>query len=712
MTRDSHALSWHAQQKIRAKQLRSSAGHRAREDSREQLCDGSDVAWFDNALVRNALRSFTPRVPRTPPDRAPTPPASAATAPSSSPTPIWARAAARPRRWPTSWPTTTATRSSGRRHRRWLAAEAPLVLDGGAAARSCAEILRKVDAGTRVIFVPGNHDEFARDYAGRLFAGIEVINEAIHETADGKRLLGAAWRPLRRRHRLRQMAGPSRRLGLRHGAALATTCCSRCASALGLPYWSLSAWLKHKVKNAVEYISRFEEIVAHEARLRGVDGVVCGHIHHAEIRMIGDVLYLNDGDWVESCSALVEDARGNMEILRWATPPQRRAHGAAKLAARAAARKPRLYPRRAAAPGAGAHSRRGGAFEDPDRHRCLGAAGQWRGAHAGDRWARTWPRWATTCAMTRRQGRLHLADADLSGNPPGAVSSGGRWTREIRDFAPDAVHIATEGTLGLAARAHLHQARHRLHHLLPHPLSPNMSMPAFRFMPENAGLALAALVPCARHRDDGGDPDAEARTGRRMAFKHLRIWSRGVDVEQFHPIAGRHACPMKARSGSMSAAWRSRRISRPSWRWTCPAPRWWWATARPAAALAQKYPAVKFARRPDGRGLVRAYAASDVFVFPSRTDTFGLVLLEALACGLPVAAYPVEGPRDVVGPTCRAAPGGGAGRGPAQGLPGGAGHRPRARHPVTPRAFAEGHSWRACTLQFLRNLAVEPDLTD
>ena len=94
---------------------------------------------------------------------------------------------------------------------------------------------------------------------------------------------------------------------------------------MGLPYWSLSAWLKHKVKNAVEYISRFEEIVAREAQLRGVDGVVCGHIHHAEIRRIGDVLYLNDGDWVESCTALVEDASGHMEILRWQTPPQRSA---------------------------------------------------------------------------------------------------------------------------------------------------------------------------------------------------------------------------------------------------------------------------------------------------------------------------------------------------------------------------------------------------
>ena len=102
-----------------------------------------------------------------------------------------------------------------------------------------------------------------------------------------------------------------------------TTFCFAVRKELGLPYWSLSAWLKHKVKNAVEYISRFEEIVAAEAEKRGVDGVVCGHIHHAEIRRIGDVLYLNDGDWVESCSALVEDARGNLEILRWATPVQR-----------------------------------------------------------------------------------------------------------------------------------------------------------------------------------------------------------------------------------------------------------------------------------------------------------------------------------------------------------------------------------------------------
>ena len=187
-----------------------------------------------------------------------------------------------------------------------------------------AQILRKVDQGCRVIFVPGNHDEFARDYVGRLFGGIETVNEAIHVTADDKRL----W--VLHGDRFDGVIGCAKWLAhvgdWAYGMALSwNEMLFKARKALGLPYWSLSAWLKHKVKNAVEFISRFEEVVAAEARRRGVDGVVCGHIHHAEIRMIGDVLYLNDGDWVESCSALVEDARGNMEILRWALPPQRNA---------------------------------------------------------------------------------------------------------------------------------------------------------------------------------------------------------------------------------------------------------------------------------------------------------------------------------------------------------------------------------------------------
>jgi UDP-2,3-diacylglucosamine pyrophosphatase LpxH len=214
--------------------------------------------------------------------------------------------------------------------RRWYWSEAQT--------RVVGEILRKVDGSTRVVFVPGNHDEFARDYAGRLFAGVEIVNEAIHETAQAKRLwvlhgdrfdgviAYAKW--------LAHAGDWAYGMALRLNDLLFAM-----RRRLGLPYWSLSAFLKHKVKNAVEYISRFEEIVAREAEMRGVDGVVCGHIHHAEIRPIGGVLYLNDGDWVESCSALVEDAQGNMEILRWADPQQRHAARLSGPAASVAARR-------------------------------------------------------------------------------------------------------------------------------------------------------------------------------------------------------------------------------------------------------------------------------------------------------------------------------------------------------------------------------------
>ncbi|HVV63857.1 MAG TPA: UDP-2,3-diacylglucosamine diphosphatase [Rhizomicrobium sp.] len=184
--------------------------------------------------------------------------------------------------------------------------------------RCVAEVLRMIDEGTRVVYVPGNHDEFLRSYVGRSVAGVAVVRDAIHVTASGLRLLVihgdqfdgvigcAKW--------LAHLGDRAYSLALRLNDGLHAA-----RRALGLPYWSLSAYLKRAVKNAVEYVSRYEEIVARAAAARGVDGVVCGHIHHAEIRRIGEVLYLNDGDWVESCSALVEDASGNLEILRWAT---------------------------------------------------------------------------------------------------------------------------------------------------------------------------------------------------------------------------------------------------------------------------------------------------------------------------------------------------------------------------------------------------------
>ena len=181
------------------------------------------------------------------------------------------------------------------------------------------EVLRKIDEGTRVIFVPGNHDEFLRDYCGRQIAGIEVVREAIHETADGRRLLilhGDQFDGVIAYAKCLAYLGDwayCTALRLNDGLGFVRR-------HLGLPYWSLSSYLKNAVKNAVEYISRFESAVARAAEARGVDGVVCGHIHKAEVREIGGVLYLNDGDWVESCTALVEDARGNLEILHWAHP--------------------------------------------------------------------------------------------------------------------------------------------------------------------------------------------------------------------------------------------------------------------------------------------------------------------------------------------------------------------------------------------------------
>ncbi len=195
--------------------------------------------------------------------------------------------------------------------RRWYWTEAH--------SRVVHEILHKVDNGTRVIFVPGNHDEFLRPYCGRTYAGIEVVHETVHETADGRRLLVlhgdqfdgviaiAKW--------LAHLGSWAYDKALQVNEGLHAV-----RRALGLPYWSLSAWLKHAVKDAVEYVCRFEDVVAHAAKARGLDGVICGHIHQAQIRTIGNVQYHNDGDWVESCTALVEDARGHLEIVRWAAP--------------------------------------------------------------------------------------------------------------------------------------------------------------------------------------------------------------------------------------------------------------------------------------------------------------------------------------------------------------------------------------------------------
>lgn len=178
------------------------------------------------------------------------------------------------------------------------------------------EVLGKAQNGTKVIYVPGNHDEVLRDYVNLNVAGIELKYEVIHETADNRRLLvihGDHFDGVVKYAKWLAHLGD-----WAYAAALsANDGFNAVRRRFGLPYWSLSAYLKHKVKNAVEYISNYQTAVAREARERGVDGVVCGHIHYAEIKMMDGILYCNDGDWVESCTALVEDSLGNLEIVRW-----------------------------------------------------------------------------------------------------------------------------------------------------------------------------------------------------------------------------------------------------------------------------------------------------------------------------------------------------------------------------------------------------------
>jgi UDP-2,3-diacylglucosamine pyrophosphatase LpxH len=185
------------------------------------------------------------------------------------------------------------------------------------------KLLRKVRKGTRVVFVPGNHDEFARRYVTHTFGGIEVVDDCMHLTADGRRL----W--VTHGDLFDGVIQCAKWLAYVGDAAYEFTLkvnrwFNRARARLGLPYWSLSRYLKHKVKRAVSYIDDFEAAVAREARRRGAHGVVCGHIHHAEIREIDGVLYCNDGDWVESLTALVEHHDGRLEIIhrapRIATP--------------------------------------------------------------------------------------------------------------------------------------------------------------------------------------------------------------------------------------------------------------------------------------------------------------------------------------------------------------------------------------------------------
>ncbi|MBJ7443221.1 MAG: UDP-2,3-diacylglucosamine diphosphatase [Sphingobium sp.] len=178
-------------------------------------------------------------------------------------------------------------------------------------------LMKRAKRGTRVVYIPGNHDEMFRQFTGMNFGGVEIRRKAIHTTADGRKLLvlhGDEFDTIMLAHRWLAFVGDAAYTTLMRLNVVVNAVRQR----MGLPYWSLSKMAKHKVKNAVSFISQFEEVVAHEAGARGVDGVVCGHIHNAEMREIGGVAYYNDGDWVEGCTALVEHDCGRMEVLHWA----------------------------------------------------------------------------------------------------------------------------------------------------------------------------------------------------------------------------------------------------------------------------------------------------------------------------------------------------------------------------------------------------------
>jgi UDP-2,3-diacylglucosamine pyrophosphatase LpxH len=177
-------------------------------------------------------------------------------------------------------------------------------------------LLDKALAGTRVVVLPGNHDEFLREYLGTYFGEVEFVDRTVHTTAQGKTYLvmhgdqfdvvvaHAKW--------LAHLGDWAYRATLRVNLVV-----NWVRRRMGFPYWSLSAWAKQKVKNAVSFIGRFEEALSLEARDSGVDGVICGHIHYADMHDRLGIHYVNTGDWVESCTAVVETEEGVLELVRW-----------------------------------------------------------------------------------------------------------------------------------------------------------------------------------------------------------------------------------------------------------------------------------------------------------------------------------------------------------------------------------------------------------
>lgn len=180
------------------------------------------------------------------------------------------------------------------------------------------KLLRKGRRGARIIYIPGNHDEFLRDYVGTHFGGVEVHEDFVHETAAGEKFLvihGDRFDIVVRHAKWLALLGDwAYRTALNVNIVM-----NMLRRRLGFSYWSLSAWAKMKVKNAINFIGAFEDALANEAHRRHLDGVICGHIHHAKLQQGQAMTYINTGDWVESCTAAVEHQDGTFEIIQWSS---------------------------------------------------------------------------------------------------------------------------------------------------------------------------------------------------------------------------------------------------------------------------------------------------------------------------------------------------------------------------------------------------------
>jgi len=182
-------------------------------------------------------------------------------------------------------------------------------------------ILTRAKRGTKIVYITGNHDEFLRRYSGMSFGSIHLVDEYVHHSPNGKKywvVHGDGYDAVVFNKQWLAVIGD-----VAYDSMLRlNSLFNRARTALGMAQWSLSSYLKNRVRNAFSIISNYETTLAHECMERELDGVICGHIHHPDVKEINGIQYANCGDWVESCSALVEDKQGNLEIINWLTPTQ------------------------------------------------------------------------------------------------------------------------------------------------------------------------------------------------------------------------------------------------------------------------------------------------------------------------------------------------------------------------------------------------------